>query len=168
MYENYYVTSDTHLFHYNIIEYDNAPYASIKEMANDIVLKWNSTVPKSAKVLHLGDVTFGNKELTTNIIKKLNGEIILIKGNHDRRHSSNFYLDCGFSKVYDHPTIMFGNIIFSHKPLEINYGDLWNIHGHIHTAPAPSKKHFNAGIMTNDYKPYNLKSIVKELKNGNK
>ena len=41
--KNYYI-SDLHLGHANCIKFDGRPFADVKEMEQEIVLRWNSKV----------------------------------------------------------------------------------------------------------------------------
>ena len=47
-----------------------------------LIENWNKKVPKDGIVFHLGDFAWGGYEAWKNIREQLNGEIILIKGNH--------------------------------------------------------------------------------------
>ena len=91
-----FVTSDTHFSHVNIIKYCNRPYASVEEMNNALIDNWNSVVKNDDLVIHLGDFALGR---TIQDIKKhldkLNGNKILILGNHDSL-SQDDYIKCGF------------------------------------------------------------------------
>lgn len=126
-----FVTSDTHFHHRNIIKYCNRPFGSVMDMDLHMVKAWNSIVKKEDKVFHLGDFGFGNKIAISRLVKNLNGNIHLIKGNHDR-HSTSFYMDCGFKSVYDYPILYNGFFILSHEPQFIPCDIVKNIHGHIH------------------------------------
>jgi calcineurin-like phosphoesterase family protein len=160
---NTYFISDTHFNHTNIIKYCNRPYSNTIEMNNDIIKKWNSVVSKRDIVYHLGDFAFFKKsqkneyDYISDIIKKLNGKIILILGNHDISISRNiqFWMDLGFWKVYDVP-ILYNRYILSHRPLialpiPFDGLDFINIHGHTHNSNADfysmsdeDKKHWNS------------------------
>lgn len=73
-------TSDTHWHHEAIIGFCKRPFKSVEEMDKVLIENWNNTVPKDGIVFHLGDFAWGNN---WNIRNELNGEIILITGNHD-------------------------------------------------------------------------------------
>lgn len=76
-------TSDTHFGHKNIIEYCNRPWSTVEEMNEGMVERWNSKVSAEDTVYHLGDFAMGPKE-NLGWRQRLNGHVILIKGNHDR------------------------------------------------------------------------------------
>ncbi len=80
----HFIISDTHFNHNNIIDYAERPFASVDEMNEYMIAKWNRTISPDDIVYHLGDFGFGNRTEIKNFIERLNGNIILIKGNHDR------------------------------------------------------------------------------------
>ncbi|MEM2175179.1 MAG: metallophosphoesterase family protein, partial [Candidatus Micrarchaeia archaeon] len=75
---------------------------------------WNSQVAPGDTVYVLGDLTFGNFSQTQQIISSLNGRIVLIRGNHDRR-SSSWYRRLGI-EVIEGPVIFSDLIVLSHYP----------------------------------------------------
>ena len=89
------------LGHANIIKYCNRPFETVERMNKEMIKKWNSVVKEGDKIYHLGDFIFGKKDIAAEIISRLNGNIYLIKGNHD--HMKNqWYRDAGIKEVYDH------------------------------------------------------------------
>ena len=78
-------TSDLHFGHANVITFDKRPFTTVEEMDEELIKRWNNKVGKSDLVYVLGDMIW--KSLTNYaepLIKSLNGQIILIRGNHDR------------------------------------------------------------------------------------
>lgn len=78
-------TADTHFGHENVIRFDNRPFDSVEEMDKELINRWNAKVGRGDIVYVLGDMIW--KSATNeaeNLIKTLNGKIILIRGNHDR------------------------------------------------------------------------------------
>lgn len=90
-------TSDTHFGHANIIKYCNRPFASVEEMNEGIIQKWNAVVSPGDVVYHLGDFAMGHKD-NVNIRKRLNGKVILVKGNHDKKDA--VHLAAGFDEIH--------------------------------------------------------------------
>lgn len=76
-------TSDLHFSHKNVIKYCQRPFEGIAEMERILIENWNSVVGPQDTVYVLGDVFFCGKQRAEDIIKKLNGYKILVKGNHD-------------------------------------------------------------------------------------
>ena len=78
-------TADLHFGHENVIGFDNRPFATVDEMDSELIKRWNNKVGKGDLVYVLGDMIWKSKNNDAeSIIKSLNGQIILIKGNHDR------------------------------------------------------------------------------------
>lgn len=75
-------TSDSHYFHERIITSCNRPYKDAAEMNEALIANWNSVVPKGGLVFHLGDFAWGGFTKWKEIVNRLNGNIVLIKGNH--------------------------------------------------------------------------------------
>lgn len=78
--------SDSHFFHSHIIKFCNRPFNSLEEMNNCMIENWNKKVPQDGLVFHLGDFAWGGFQQWKKIREQLNGNIILIKGNHDRKN----------------------------------------------------------------------------------
>lgn len=81
---NIFFTSDTHFGHKRIIELCDRPFDDITHMNEMLVYNWNSVVSVEDTVYHLGDVALGPIEDSLKYISRLNGNKILIVGNHDR------------------------------------------------------------------------------------
>lgn len=132
-------TSDLHFFHRNIVKFTNRGAETNEDSHNEwLVDLWNSTVSRSDIVYHLGDLSFAKDvRKTLGILDRLNGNIHLIKGNHD--HSDNFKKIAQHNRVTTHiylerkfeeqESIMFHFPIGSwHK----QHRGSWHLHGHSH------------------------------------
>ena len=133
-----YFTADTHFGHKNIMKYCDRPYSSVEEMNEAIVSKWNETVGELDTVIHLGDFSFHNPELSRDIMNRLNGHIILVRGNHD---TGKIIDACGFSDIVDFLELkVFENDIHQpiacfHYPMAVwpsSHFGAWHLHGHSH------------------------------------
>lgn len=80
---NFYI-SDTHLGHSGIIRYDNRPFMNVDEMDETIIQRWNDVVSDADTVYVLGDFSWYKEDKTLEILNRLSGRKVLIKGNHDR------------------------------------------------------------------------------------
>lgn len=84
---NYWVTSDLHFRHANILKFcpETRPFNTTSHMDEAIISEWNSKVHPNDVVFHLGDFTFTSNEQTIrDLICRLNGTIVWIDGNHDK------------------------------------------------------------------------------------
>ena len=129
-------TSDTHFRHRKILEYQpNRGFNDIDEMDEAIISNWNAIVPPDATVIHHGDFAFSSKTRKREFKSRLNGNIILLLGNHDyhRECAEIFGEDnvkhCLYYRVDD-------QWIYScHYPMA-SWTDAedgsWMLHGHYH------------------------------------
>lgn len=175
-----YVISDTHFSHYNIIKYCDRPFKDISEMNEHIINSWNSIVTNDDIVYHLGDVGFGNKEVLSDFVHKLNGHKILILGNHDYSRGIGFWEDVGFELAYKCKQIQKNNstenIILSHYPVQCD-DNVLNIHGHIHNIPLDKDRqgkelnknnHICVSVEMIDYKPIEINKIIRRWRENMK
>ena len=78
-------TGDLHFGHENVLAFDHRPFETVEEMDVELIRRWNHKVSKGDLVYVLGDFIWKTRnEDAPSLIKSLNGQIILIKGNHDR------------------------------------------------------------------------------------
>jgi calcineurin-like phosphoesterase family protein len=149
-----FLIGDTHFFHGNIIKYCNRPFYSYQEMNEVMIEKWNQVVKENDIVIHLGDFAFRNK--AKEIRNKLNGTIILIRGNHDSQ-----ILDTDGFLIID-GNLQIGNLILSHRPLELHEipNGFINIHGHIHHHK--SFHGINVSVEQTNYSPIELNTFLQK------
>lgn len=146
-------TADTHFNHVNILKYcppRGQAWSSVNEMNEGIINNWNSVVPENGTVYHLGDFGFGNPDSIVPILERLNGNITLIVGNHDRQICRNLDIfrplfDRIISKKRFYEDFDGIRISMSHKPSlrDINCLSLW---GHSHGSSLPAFDSVDVGI----------------------
>jgi calcineurin-like phosphoesterase family protein len=154
-------TSDTHFGHANFLKFMNdageriRPFASVEEMDEHMVERWNARVRPGDKVYHLGDVCFGDAA----ILARLNGSKRLILGNHDNIKDATLY--AAFKKIQLWRFFKDDGFVCTHIPLAL--GDLrkatFNVHGHIHDKPAPTPQHLCICVEQTDYTPVHMDEI---------
>lgn len=165
------IISDTHFNHENVIKYCNRPYANSNEMDEALITNWNAKVNPDDLVYHLGDFAFGARTDIERYRNRLNGEIILIQGNHDRRGIESF-LNSGFKEVYR------GELFIEYKGVKLwlthrphnETVNFFNIHGHVHndfSHEINNPRCFNACVEQNNFTPVFLDDILEEyIKRG--
>jgi len=130
-----FIVSDTHFGHKGVCEFMRAdgvtklrPYSNPDEMDEDMVERWNKVVGPKDKVYHLGDVVINRKALKT--LYRLNGDKILIKGNHDIFRPEDYAPHFRDVRAYH----IVNGLIMSHIPVHPDalYRFGCNIHGHLH------------------------------------
>lgn len=76
--------SDLHFFHRNLnVTLDCRGFEDVYIMNEYIIEKWNAKVRDCDEVVILGDVSAGTAEETNEVLRRLNGKLFLVKGNHD-------------------------------------------------------------------------------------
>lgn len=77
-----FLTADTHFGH-RLMAYQRG-FGSTREHDEELVERWNGTVPTGATVYHLGDVGFRcSARYLSETLGTLHGRLVLVKGNHD-------------------------------------------------------------------------------------
>lgn len=76
-------TSDNHFGHKNIIKFSNRPFATMEEMDEEMIKRWNEKVQPQDEIYHLGDVGLCSSGRLKEILNQLNGKIYLVRGNHE-------------------------------------------------------------------------------------
>lgn len=92
---NVFFTADTHFGHRGIIDDCHRPFKTDEEMDETIIQNWNRDVKATDHVWHLGDFAWRNH---LSYLKRLNGKIHLIIGNHDKMAA---YARKEFAAVYE-------------------------------------------------------------------
>jgi calcineurin-like phosphoesterase family protein len=80
--------SDPHFGHANVIKYSNRPFATVEEMDQELLRRYQAVVKPEDIVVWLGDCFFGPfTSRVTELMGQLPGRKILVRGNHDRSAS---------------------------------------------------------------------------------
>ena len=130
-----FLTSDSHLGHFNICKYCHRPFQSRSEMDHTLIKNWNVVVPEDGIVVHCGDFMLPHNEDIKEYNKYLNqlhGRVLLLRGNHDR--ASLDWVSDKLIAVRDQAMIVVDGVkIFAqHYPCAAFNGD-YHVYGHIHT-----------------------------------
>ena len=158
-------TSDTHFDHAKIIQLEKRPFATIEEMNETLIKNWNETVGRGDVVYHLGDFGFGRN--LEPIRERLNGQIILICGNHDRNNLKPLLKS--FGAVKDLHGIKIGEhyVALCHYPLQSwnrsHYGS-FHLHGHCHGNMPAYGRRMDVGTMCHDWRPVSEEMVINKLK----
>lgn len=180
-----YFTSDHHFGHKNIIQLCNRPFKNLEEMDEELIRRWNETIKPEDTVYHLGDFSLSIKPVK-EYVRRLNGQKILIAGNHDKCHQfqknntryKDEYKRLGFYDVYDYDVTHFSENLtadLSHFPYEngddVRYIKLfprddgrWLLHGHVHNKWRVKDKMINVGVDVWDFYPVSIAKILEIIK----
>ncbi len=158
--------SDTHFGHANIIKYSKRPFTDVDHMNESMIANWNSKVRSTDTVFHLGDIGFGNN--LPKILNRLNGEIILIEGNHDPKLIRDPRIRNRFSRICDVYTLKYqGQEIFmshyAHRVWNKSHRGGWHLYGHSHGSlpDDPNSRSFDVGVDCHNYFPLTFEEVKK-------
>lgn len=178
-------TGDLHFGHKNVLTFDNRPFATVDEMDAELIRRWNNKVGKGDLVYVLGDLIWKSRNNEAPaLIKSLNGQIILIKGNHDRfLHNSKAKAALAGIKDYDDICVTLEDgtqrrVIISHYFIPMYIGHRYNaihLHAHSHFSDEADfeidfaeqlnrmgckNEIYNVGCMYWNYEPVTLDEII--------
>ena len=155
--------SDWHYWHINCIYFDNRPFKTVEEMNAELIRRWNAAVNPCDTVYVLGDMFWCKTTDAIAVMKQLNGQKILIKGNHDRVRDTEF-ANC-FVKICDYLEVEDNgdNIVLSHYPIPCfkNHFYGWlHFYGHVHTSFEENMMRHNRYLMEELYtKPCEMYNV---------
>lgn len=168
---NTFFTSDTHFGSERTLELSVRPFKNVEEMDWTMIERWNQVVRPNSKVYHLGD--FGNLDM----VKYLNGQILLVLGNYEKKDIQEKYdgdvkkygevlCEKGFDQFSDEPfeTDLYTSfedsqkITLGHEPIATNnarlkFGTKYALFGHIHGRQRIKPFGLDVGVDTNNFTP---------------
>ena len=189
---NIFFTSDFHLFHHNVLKFDNRPFENVDEMHLALEERWNEVVEPNDIVIYLGDLSFAkqaDKAYVEGMMYRLNGTIHYVMGNHDKM--DDIKKIGKFSSVQDYLEVR----IKHNQPDPSHIGALvrvetlfccmhypifeWNkkhrgsyhVHGHSHgnihhgeeSGYYEGRRVMDVGCMLNNYTPFSYTEIMDKL-----
>ena len=133
-----------------------------------MIAKWNSVVKPTDFVIHVGDFCDGGVVDLIEYRKRLNGSIILVKGNHD--DLPNEVYNAVFQAVHARLFMDEQKLVFQHCPDIEGVAGFRQIYGHIHAeggqlSPLDPKASFCACVMRHNGFPTPLSGILTGLEN---
>lgn len=170
------LTSDLHFNHANILKYEpeSRPFETLEEMNETLIRNWNERVKPEDTVYVLGDLIMGRLEEGRECIKRLNGKIILIRGNHDSPQRIEMFKEMGI-EVYDIYYLPYKGryFILCHFPIAseefikmviADNSEIVSLYGHVHhNAPKGYVNGtYHVGVDTNDLAPISIQQIWDE------
>ena len=168
-----FVTSDHHFR-----DWQNCPlHEGTEEDEAQHIALWNSVVGKDDLVLYVGDfyesvpVTCrGGVADLQDLLGKLNGQIVLIKGNHDKMDDSIYRL--AFEDVVTEMRIEEANLLLIHVPdrTKLRPGERM-IYGHEHRGDMPlptTRDSICVCAKWHEWKPISLAEAIRQMDAVNK
>ena len=180
-----FLVSDTHFGHTGVCRFTRndgvtklRPWDTPEEMDEAMVKAWNERVKPTDKVYHLGDVVIARKALS--IMSRLNGDKVLIRGNHDIFRDDEYREHFRELRAYH----VMNGLILSHIPVhEASLGRFGcSIHGHLHAnrvmkargvdartgdilySDEIDPRYYNVSVEQTDFAPILFEDVLKKIK----
>jgi calcineurin-like phosphoesterase family protein len=163
-----FVVADTHFGHAGMCKFlredgtKMRPWDTPEEMDEELVKRWNDTVRPKDKVYHLGDVVINRKALS--ILTRLNGDKVLIKGNHDIFPLKDYVKHFRDIRAY----YVWNRLMCSHIPIHAESKGSFrgNVHGHLHHRALEDPWYFCVCVERTEYRPIALEMISQQFDCG--
>lgn len=174
------LTSDLHFCHNQEFIYVPRGFSCVEEMNEAIVERWNNVVKSEDTVFILGDLMLNDNEKALEYIKCLNGQLLIIWGNHDSEMRQEFLsekypsiMSMGYAHQFKHGKL---TLYLSHYPtLTANYDsnkhfnqNVINLHGHTHQTTnflIPTNPFmYHVGLDSHNCTPVHIDETVSEIK----
>lgn len=180
---NTFFIGDTHFGHANILTFkDNdgnplRPFASVEEMDEHMIEKWNEVVRPQDVIYHMGDIAMNRKHLV--YLERCNGRKKLVRGNHDTA-PLRFYVR-HFDQIHGVKVFAIpkdkggGGFIATHIPIHEGSFSRFraNVHGHLHCnkvtkwkaayGPVPDERYINVCVEQINYTPIAIEEIYDRI-----
>ncbi len=166
-----FLVSDTHFGHAGVCRFlrDDGtklrPWDNPEEMDEHMVKVWNETVKPTDKVYHLGDVVINRKAMS--ILHRLNGDKVLIRGNHDIFRDEEYRQHFRELRAYH----VMNGMILSHIPIHSDSLGRFgvNIHGHLHANRVMNGRKIDVRyhcvcVEQTDFRPILFEDVIQRIK----
>lgn len=154
----YFFTADEHYGHANSIKHNARPFSNVNEMNEELVCRHNEVVNQKDVTIHTGDFAWANNvKQAQEIIKRLNGNHIFLRGSHDRWMNKMFHeiWERRIGKIY---------VVACHYCLRTwprSHYNSWHVYGHSHGRLEPVGKSWDVGVDNNNFYPVSFDQLAK-------
>ncbi len=161
-------SSDTHFGDPNVIRIRKRPFGSVEEMDEALIANWNDTVGPDDLVYHLGDFAHRNSTNADAYIRRLNGRIHLVKGNHDDQTVAlcgDLFVGVDMIRELEWEGWRF---VMFHYPMR-DWADAirgaCHLFGHVHGTldRTPYGRSLDVGVESHGFRPVSIERVVEIL-----
>lgn len=160
------LTGDDHFSHMNkvggIIKFCNRPYPNIREHDEGLMDNWNERVKVRDTVIIDGDISYASVSKTKHILRRLNGNKIMVTGDHDK-----VVWQCRecFKEITQYKTITVDKkfIVIFHwciRAWQRSHYNSYHAYAHSHGKLPPIGKSWDIGVDNNNYCPLNIDEFL--------
>lgn len=160
-------SADLHFGHINCIAHCNRPFKNIEDMDETIINNWNDKIGKRDTTYVVGDFTFRSGKHVQEYVDSLNGEIVLISGNHDEKNQQikEVFGECPQIlriKYYKQRIILCHYQLANWQGKTRDVMPSWNLFGHAHGTTPLHKiepRSMDVGVDCNSFTPLSFEEI---------
>jgi calcineurin-like phosphoesterase family protein len=152
-------TADTHFGHGAALGRFGRPFASVAEMDEALVARWNECAGRDDEIWHLGDFAYrAPPERMSTLLARLNGTKHLVTGNNDGPDTVALP---GWASIQAYRELELDGVrlVLCHYPFRTwngMYKGALNLHGHSHGQLAGLTRQVDVGVDVWDYRPVTL------------
>jgi len=152
--------SDTHFGDHRVLNLYPRPFASVADMDEGLIARWNNACGPDDEVWHLGDFARTTARAAA-ILPRLNGRKHLLLGNNDPAvPPTGEWESVAAYREIERAGVL---LVLCHYPFRSWNGQhrgSWNLHGHSHGRLSPLLRQHDVGVDANGYAPVLLESLI--------
>jgi len=138
-------------------------------MNESIIEEWNKKVPKEAKAIILGDVSMRCSDAIETLVKRLNGDVSFLYGNHDNRQMLRRLGTSSDVKEFKRNGNKFFLSHYAHRIWPASHHGSYHLYGHSHDTISDMGRSMDVGVdsaarLGLGYAPFHIDEIVDLLK----
>ena len=159
---NLYAFSDPHFNHSNILKYTDRHkhFKNVYEMNDTLIRNFNKKVSKNDTTIILGDFCFSDTKMFESFWYSLNGEKILVRGNHDKQIPKNIYYHDVVEFTFQDQYFFCSH--FAHRVWNRSHYGAYHLYGHSHNSlpDDPKALSMDVGVDAHpNYEPFSFEEI---------
>lgn len=138
-----------------------------------IISNWNAKVQPSDTVYHVGDFGKAEDARAKNLLairQRLNGNIIMVAGNHDHNNIWSIRKKFGGYSELQEVTVEVGGVLqkivlfhYAMRTWRHSFKGAWHLFGHSHGRMPPYYKSFDVGCMNFNWAPISVPEVAQKM-----
>jgi calcineurin-like phosphoesterase family protein len=159
---NTWFTTDTHFGHAKIIIHSKRPFTSAEEMDETMIERWNKLVRANDDIWHLGDFNYRSKLTTEQYLRRLNGRIHLVYGNHDDRDAKRYahlfasVQEVKYLRLFEEKITLYH---YAQRVWRNSHHGAWHLFGHSHGSLPRYHRSMDVGVDVHNFSPVSFEEI---------
>lgn len=146
--------SDTHFGDHRALNIHKRPFASVSEMDELLIQRWNEAVRPDDELWHLGDFARRAAD-AARVLPQLHGRKHLVVGNND---PEDVVAMTDWVSVAHYAELVADDrfVVLCHYPFRTwnrQHRGAINLHGHSHGRLKPLPRQFDVGVDVHDFRP---------------